>query len=645
MHLLNLSLAQFLVVFGSVAALTIALYLLDRSRRRQVVATLRFWAAAEQPPVITRRRRIQQPWSLILQLLSIALLLLAIAQLRFGSRAGAPREHVLVLDTSAWMAASTGKGTLMDAARERARAYVRALPRRDRVMLVRADGLTTPATAFEPDRRKLEEAIAASQPGATALNLDQALAFAGRMQRQDGRRAGEIVVVSAGQVGESEPAGTPRPAPGNLRALLVPEKIENCGLRKLGLRRSTSDAELWEIYVSARNYGTRPRTVNLTLAFGSARGNGSVAVGARRLTLAPGADQEVSFEYRTRAAGLLEATLLPHDAFPGDDHALLELPAQPQLPVTVYSAEPDLLRPVLAASTRVRATFRSPSEYKPSDGSQLMILDRFHPPVPPAVDAIWIDPPADGSPIPVRARPTDVPFAGWHSDDPLGVGLRTRDFKLASTSVFEAAPDDIRIGEVAQGPVVVARPGKPKIAVLGFHPARTPMRYELATPLLFANILRWMEPAIFRRWELSCGSVGTVGLELDPEIKLPDVHVLHENGEPVPFTMHDRSLHFYAGTPGTVRVVAADREYVYSLTLPELWDAKWEPAAGVKRGVPKAGTATEPSFDVWYWLALAGAAGLLAEFLLYGRFSRGRAAPAVLSMRRRKKSGRVGAAS
>ena len=129
MHLLNLSLAQFLAVFGSVAALTIALYLLDRSRRRQVVATLRFWVAAEQPPVITRRRRIQQPWSLILQLLSIALLLLAIAQLRFGSRAGAPREHVLVLDTSAWMAARTGKRTLMDAARERARAYVRALPR------------------------------------------------------------------------------------------------------------------------------------------------------------------------------------------------------------------------------------------------------------------------------------------------------------------------------------------------------------------------------------------------------------------------------------------------------------------------------------------------------------------------------------
>ena len=45
----------------------------------------------------------------------------------------------------------------MDVARERARAYLRALPARDRVMLVRADALATPATAFEPDRSKVED--------------------------------------------------------------------------------------------------------------------------------------------------------------------------------------------------------------------------------------------------------------------------------------------------------------------------------------------------------------------------------------------------------------------------------------------------------------------------------------------------------
>src|SRR5947199_7128675 len=178
MYFLNLSVLQFLAVFGSISAISVALYLLDRSRRKLVVSTLRFWVASEQPAVAARRRRIQQPWSLILQLVSMGLLLLAIAQLRLGTPAQAGRDHVIVLDTSSWMAARSGGRTLMDQARQRARQYLRALPLRDRVMLVRADALATPATAFEPDHQKVEAAIQASEPGATALNLDQALSFA-----------------------------------------------------------------------------------------------------------------------------------------------------------------------------------------------------------------------------------------------------------------------------------------------------------------------------------------------------------------------------------------------------------------------------------------------------------------------------------
>src|SRR5579872_4502357 len=139
MYFLNLSFLQFVAVFGSISAISVALYLLDRSRRKQVVSTLRFWVAAEQPAVAARRKHINQPWSLLLQLVSMALLLLAIAQLRLGTPAQAGRDHVIILENSAWMAARTGNRTLMDQARERARRYLHALPARDRVMLVRAD--------------------------------------------------------------------------------------------------------------------------------------------------------------------------------------------------------------------------------------------------------------------------------------------------------------------------------------------------------------------------------------------------------------------------------------------------------------------------------------------------------------------------
>src|SRR5256885_16569713 len=99
MEFLNLTLGQFLTLFGAVTAFSVALYLLDRTRRKQIVSTLRFWVNPGQPAPVTRRRRIQQPPSLLLQLLGMALLLLALAEFQFGGSLKKRRDHVLVLDT------------------------------------------------------------------------------------------------------------------------------------------------------------------------------------------------------------------------------------------------------------------------------------------------------------------------------------------------------------------------------------------------------------------------------------------------------------------------------------------------------------------------------------------------------------------
>jgi von Willebrand factor type A domain/Aerotolerance regulator N-terminal len=617
MYFLNLSLFQFVALFGSLSAISVALYLLDRSRRKQIVSTLRFWVAAEQPAVAARRRHIQQPWSLILQLLSMALLLLAIAQLHFGAPLQAGHDHVIVLDTSAWMSARSGNRTLMDLAKQSARQYLRAVPSTDRVMLVRADALATPATAFEPDHKVVDAAIFNSQPGSTALNLDQALAFARHIQSQTGHRLGEIAYVGPGRTAEHDPAAAAPPR--NLRLLMVPDAIENCGLRKIGMRRSTEDPSTWEIYVSAHNYGTRPRNVTLTLNYGPPNAAARTAAGTSQLVLQPGADSEAAFEYRTAAAGILGVTLTPHDAFPADDQADLELPSLPNLTVTVYSSQPDLLRPALSSAVRIAAVYRSPAEYRAND-SGLVILDRFIPPQPPTSDSIWIDPPAKGSPIPVKQTVTQVPFARWDTSHPAAAGLRTKDFKLESTSVFETTGDDAKIGEVEAGPVIVARNSHPRIVVLGFHPALSAMRYELATPLLFANLLRWLQPDVFRRSEVAAATVGTVKLPLDQDLGPSAVKVTGEDASPLPFTLHDRTLEFFSGAPGSARVIAGDSEYIYSLTLPQLGDTRWEAPADAHRGIPRFLQELDQSFDAWPWLAILGALGLLAEWFFFGRF-------------------------
>ncbi len=180
MDLLNLTLGQFLALAVPLSGALVALYFYDRSRRRLIVSTLRFWPRRPAPPKTRRHRKLQQPLSLLLQVLAMLLLLLAAADFRFGSFGGPQRHHVLILETSAWMNAPGpgGGGSLMEEARGRAEAYLRAIPSNEPVMLIRADGLPAPATAFTANRGELREAIRQSQPGHTAANLGGALDLA-----------------------------------------------------------------------------------------------------------------------------------------------------------------------------------------------------------------------------------------------------------------------------------------------------------------------------------------------------------------------------------------------------------------------------------------------------------------------------------
>ena len=613
MFFLNLGVGEFLALFSAISAGVVALYLLDRSRRKQTVATLKFWKPADMPSQVQQRRRITQPWSMLLQILGIALLLLALAGVRIGQQqTGAARDHVLIIDSSAWMGARFARqGTLMDEARAQARAWLKTIPSSDRVMVVRADEVASPATRFETNRATIERAIRETQPGAAALNLGEALRFA----KQTGG-GGEIVLTTAGRIAAGD---LPSPLPANLRVLNVTGPYANVGLRKIGLLRSVNDPDAWEIFVTAKNYGPSAQSVTLALQFAG------TPVGSRQLALKPVSEQESTFIFKTRAAGVVEMRLLSSgDAFPQDDRASFELPNQRQLRVNVYSAEPALLKPLLASNPNVAAVFLAPALYgaaqTPSaEKPDVVIFDRFGPATPPQQDSIWIEPPALQSPIPVMGNFTKVKVSSWTNDGVLGAGLRTHDLELDSTAGFRLAAGDIAVASADGAPVIVARSGTHKTIVMGFHPARSRVKYELAAPLLFANILRWIAPDSFRRWQLSGGNVGTVNVKLAAHTDPAQVRVLGGDGGAIPYTIDGDSLRFYASNPGTVRVLTGERESVYSLTVPEVGDTVWQIPAGVRRGVPRRTPIEAVARDIWYWLALGGLGCLLAEWLIYGR--------------------------
>src|SRR5581483_1488134 len=188
-----------------------------------------------------------------------------------------------------------------------------------------------------------------------------------------------------------------------------------------------------------------------------------------------------------------------------------------------------------------------------------------------------------------------------------------------SAEVFSPADNDTAIAETAEGPVVVARESNPKLVVMGFHPGRGAMKYQLATPLLIANTLRWMIPDAFRRSEFQAGTVGMVSVAVEKDADPAGIRVLDQENRSLPFTVAGDTLRFFSGAPGTVRVRMGDRESVYSLTLPDVGETPWRVPGKVRRGIPRAIAAEAAPRDLWPWLAVLGGIGLLVDWLLYGR--------------------------
>ena len=93
---------------------------------------------------------------------------------------------------------------LLDEAKQKARAYVASLPPRDRVMVMRADGLTTPVTSFTDNRKQSFQAIAAKPALIYSIKFTAGLGI-GNPSRCTGPPAG------AAKSSISERAGSPIP--------------------------------------------------------------------------------------------------------------------------------------------------------------------------------------------------------------------------------------------------------------------------------------------------------------------------------------------------------------------------------------------------------------------------------------------------
>jgi hypothetical protein len=307
MFFLNLSATEFFALLGVLGGLVSLLYLLDRSKRRKVVSTLRFWTPAKSAAGQQSRKKVQDPWSFLLQLLALLLLLLAIAQLQWGTRERKGRDHILLLDSSAWSAQEQAERQeqVLDQEKARAATYIRGLPKSDRVLVARVSGIATPVTAFTNNQAQLLRAVNATESDDSALNLDQAFDFARQAQANQAQASnaghrGDVLYIGPGMSAEESPASQP---PDHLRIINVAPRRDDVGLTRVEVRRDPRTGSGWQATVSARNYGPAGQSVRVETQFDSSRFN------PRLLHLGAGQEASTTVAFTTTGAGKFKVNL------------------------------------------------------------------------------------------------------------------------------------------------------------------------------------------------------------------------------------------------------------------------------------------------------------------------------------------------
>jgi hypothetical protein len=614
MGLLNLTLTQFLAVLLPIAAGLVALYFYDRSRRRIRVSSLRFWGRRSAPPVAQRQRKIQQPWSLLLQLLAALLLLLAIADFRWGL-GDTPRHHAIVLDGSAAMLYRGASGaTAMEQARRSALAYLDALPAADPVALIRADASPSVVVGFTADRTRLRQAIENFDAGWTALRLDAALELARTSlylaigAPTDGpapETLGETTYIGASRI---EPGSEPPAPPAFLRHIPVNEPGDDIGIVRFAATRSPAEPGLWQVSLEVLNDSGAARPATASVDFAGRR------LGERTVQLAPRDSSVVDFRIRTTGSGTLEAELEGDDALPDNNRVALDLPAAPRLETAFLTSRPDAWRALIGANPAIAVV---------ESGATLTVADRNS----SSSDAqVWIDPlPAD-SPVEIVERVNRPRITAWAPGHPVTQGLRETDVRLSAASILAPEPDDVVLVESSAGPVALARVrNNQRQVILGFDLLDPAAAGRLTGPLLFANIVSWFAPETFQSVAVEARPPGVlqlpIGAYADSEI------AVDAPGGPDPVWLrHGDDLRLYSSSRGLIRVRTPSQDSRISMTVPVPGRVVWNPPPAVRRGIPDSGAISSVVF--WPWMALLAAALLFVEWRLFGDPARQASAPA-----------------
>lgn len=519
-------------LLGLLLPVIIALYLLKLRRVEREVPSSYLWRR------MVRDLEANAPWQklrpnllLFLQLLFLAILILALARPFTWTEGASGEAAILILDSSASMAATDVAPSRIESAKERARQLVDDLPDTARVTIIEAGREARVLLSASLDRRQAHLAIAGVRAGSGGSDLAVALELASAVAaRQPGT---EIVVLSDGRVELPERMAIR----GSLRYIPFGLSGENQAISLLTLEAAPAGDEAGgslTAFAQVSNYGEQTATRRLSLY-----ADGLLFNAFDLSEIPPGGQHSVVAEGIPAGTLRVEARLSGQDVLPVDDTAVAVRPSAQPIPVRLVTQGNRFIRTALGLLPGVILTEQTVDSPPPAGNSEedSSAAGSSTAAAPTATAPVDESPPGEGGPAPALViydgvvpgqlpagasllfiappRSTELFTVSGAAESPTVRVIDPSDpllnyLSLAEVSVLDAVriplPDwavPVVAGDLtmpgAEGenvPLIFrGEVGGRRIAVLAFDLRRSDLPLQVAFPILISNLLDWLAPA------------------------------------------------------------------------------------------------------------------------------------------------------
>jgi Ca-activated chloride channel family protein len=477
--------------FAFALPVVVLFYMLKRKRVVKLVSSTLLWQKfLAETQASAPFQRLRKNWLLVLQLLLLALAVLAITRPFFATKAKPAELRVIILDGSASMQATDESPSRFEKARAEALKWVDGLKQTDQMVILLSGANTEVKQSATSEKAALRRALQACVCSDGPTRLVPALRMAESLVRD--QKNTEIHLFSDGAVpdlSEFENKALP----------LVYHKVgtgaNNLGITALDARSNPEDARQRAIYANVANYSSNSLSTDLELLFEDR------LVETKSLTVPANETSPQVFLAAQPRDGVFTVRLTAKDTLAADNQASIVSLLPKPVKVLLVSRGNRLLERALHAVPGVELSTASDLT-DAAAGLDFVVLDDVTPAVWPAGNVMaihilntnWFE-----SATAVEAPP----IVDWKTAHPL---LRYSGFDNVQImhSLTARTPSwAVSLADAPQAPLILAGElGRQRIIWIGFDLLESNWPLRVTFPIFIANAVEWLNPANARNSQL-----------------------------------------------------------------------------------------------------------------------------------------------